>query len=241
MRLGCSSVAYTYNDPVVFMEYAMDVADACRAHGIKSVAVTAGYMCPEPRREFYAHMDAANVDLKAFTENFYRRICGGELAAVLETLEYLKHETEVWFEITTLLIPGANDSDLEVDALSHWVMDKLGPDIPLHFTAFHPDWKMLDRPPTPPATLTRAREIALKNGLHYVYTGNVHDSAGSSTYCHNCQARVIERDWYQLGEWRLTQTGACQACGTQIPGVLDGKPGSWGRRRIPVRLSAMEQ
>jgi pyruvate formate lyase activating enzyme len=241
LRLGCSSVAYTYNDPVVFMEYAMDVADACRARDIKSVAVTAGYMCPEPRREFYAHMDAANVDLKAFTENFYRRVCGGELGAVLETLEYLKHETAVWFEITTLLIPGANDSDTEIDELSRWVMDRLGPDVPLHFTAFHPDWKMMDRPPTPPATLTRARDIALKNGLRYVYTGNVHDTAGSSTYCHNCGARVIERDWYELGEWRLTPIGDCQVCGTRIPGVFAGRPGMWGRRRVPVRLAAMER
>jgi len=241
LQLGCSSVAYTYNDPVVFMEYAMDVADACRAQGIRSVAVTAGYMCPEPRREFYEHMDAANVDLKAFTENFYRKICGGELGAVLETLEYLKHETNVWFEITTLLIPGANDSESEVDALSGWVIDKLGPDVPLHFTAFHPDWKMMDRPPTPAATLIRARDIALKNGLRYVYTGNIHDTASSSTYCHNCRARVIERDWYKLGEWRLTRMGECEACGTQIPGVFAGKPGTWGRRRVPVRLGAIRQ
>jgi pyruvate formate lyase activating enzyme len=198
-------------------------------------------MCPEPRREFYEHMDAANVDLKAFTENFYRKICGGELGAVLETLEYLKHETNVWFEITTLLIPGANDSESEVDALSGWVIDKLGPDVPLHFTAFHPDWKMMDRPPTPAATLIRARDIALKNGLRYVYTGNIHDTASSSTYCHNCRARVIERDWYKLGEWRLTRMGECEACGTQIPGVFAGKPGTWGRRRVPVRLGAIGQ
>jgi pyruvate formate lyase activating enzyme len=186
-------------------------------------------------------MDAANVDLKAFTENFYRRVCGGELGAVLETLQYLKHETQVWFEITTLLIPGANDSQTEIDALSQWVMDKLGPDVPLHFTAFHPDWKMMDRPPTPPATLTRAREIALQNGLRYVYTGNVHDTAGSSTYCPKCRARVIERDWYELGEWRLTSSGDCQECGTRIPGRFAGRPGAWGRRRLPVRLAAMEQ
>jgi pyruvate formate lyase activating enzyme len=237
-RLGCASVAYTYNDPVIFMEYAMDVADACREQGVRSVAVTAGYVCKEPRAEFYRHMDAANVDLKAFTETFYRKICGAELGAVLETLEFLKAETNVWFEITTLLIPGENDSDAEIDQMTHWIMDKLGPDVPLHFTAFHPDWKMRDKPPTPPATLAGARDIALRNGLHYVYTGNVHDPAGASTYCPSCRTRVIERDWYELGEWRLDGAGACRKCGTKIVGVFDGPPGKWGRTRMPVRLAA---
>ncbi len=236
-RLGCSSVAYTYNDPVIFMEYAMDVADVCHEHGVKSVAVTAGYMCAAPRAEFYRHVDAANVDLKAFTEAFYRKICGGELAAVLETLEYLRHETNVWFEITTLLIPGENDSDAEIDQMTQWIMSKLGPDVPLHFTAFHPDWKMRDKPNTPPATLTRARAMALRNGLRYVYTGNVHDPQGSSTYCPGCQARIIERDWYELGEWKIASDGACERCGTHIPGVFNGAPGRWGRMRLPVRLS----
>jgi len=236
-RLGCSSVAYTYNDPVVFMEYAMDVADACRERGVRSVAVTAGYMCAQPRAEFYQHMDAANVDLKGFTERFYRKICGGELGAVLETLEYLRHETRVWFEITTLLIPDENDSNAELEQLTRWVADKLGPDVPLHFTAFHPDWKMMDKSRTPAATLTRAREIALKNGLHYVYTGNVHDTAGSSTYCASCRARVIERDWYELGEWRLDGRGRCLQCGSQLPGVFQGAPGTWGARRLPVRIA----
>jgi pyruvate formate lyase activating enzyme len=234
-RLGCASVAFTYNDPVVFMEYAIDVADACRARGIRSVAVTAGYMCAEPRAEFYRHMDAANVDLKAFTERFYYKICGGELAPVLETLEYLK-ASGVWFEITTLLIPGENDSEGELHRLTQWVADKLGPDVPLHFTAFHPDWKMRDKPPTPPATLTLARHIALANGLHYVYTGNVHDRKGGSTYCSQCGTRVIERDWYELGQWQLTDTGACKNCGTQIPGVFAGRPGVWGPRRTRVTL-----
>ena len=236
-RLGCASVAFTYNDPVVFMEYAMDTAQACREAGIRSVAVTAGYMCSEPRAEFYRHMDAANVDLKGFTERFYYKICGGELAAVLETLEYLKRETRVWFEITTLLIPGENDSDSEIDQMTQWIAAKLGLDVPLHFTAFHPDWKMLDKPPTPPATLTRARRIALANGLHFVYTGNVHDSEGGSTWCPSCGARVIERDWYQLGSWRLTETGACRNCGTQIPGVFAGAPGDWGARCLGVRMA----
>lgn len=236
-QLGCASIAFTYNDPVVFMEYAMDAADACREAGIKSVAVTAGYMCPEPRAEFYAHMDAANVDLKAFTERFYRKICGAELAPVLETLEYLKHETKVWFEITTLLIPDENDSDAEIDAMTQWIAEKLGPDVPLHFTAFHPDWKMQDKPRTPGATLTRARAIALRNGLHFVYTGNVHDAIGSSTYCPSCSSRVIERDWYELGEWRLDEGGQCQVCGHQLPGVFAERPGTWGAKRMAVSIS----
>jgi len=238
-KLNCSSIAFTYNDPVVFMEYAMDAADACRAVGIKSVAVTAGYMCAEPRAEFYRHMDAANVDLKGFTERFYRKICGGELAPVLETLQYLKRETNVWFEITTLLIPGENDSDAELEERTQWIATNLGPDVPLHFTAFHPDWKMMDKPRTPAATLTRARAIARKNGLHYVYTGNVHDSDGGSTYCPSCHARVIERDWYEIGEWRLNDRGECLACGTRIAGVFAGPHGRWGARRMPVRLAAV--
>ena len=240
-RLGCASIAFTYNDPVVFMEYAMDAADACRARGIKSVAVTAGYMCAEPRIEFYRHMDAANVDLKAFTESFYYKICGGALAPVLETLEYLKTESKVWLEITTLLIPGENDSDAELNQLTQWVADKLGPDVPLHFTAFHPDWKMRDKSCTPPATLTRARNIALANGLHYAYTGNVHDRKGGSTYCPHCGTAVIERDWYELGRWRLTDSGACKSCGTQIAGVFAGEPGTWGARRVGVRISPQYQ
>jgi pyruvate formate lyase activating enzyme len=235
-RLGCSSVAFTYNDPVVFMEYAIDTAQACRGLGVRSVAVTAGYMCAEPRAEFYRHMDAANVDLKAFSERFYYKVCGGELGAVLETLEYLKHETGVWFEITTLLIPGENDSDDEIDRMTQWIAAKLGPDVPLHFTAFHPDWRMRDKPPTPPSTLTRARRLALGNGLRFVYTGNVHDSDGGSTYCPGCSTRVIERDWYQLGRWQLSDSGACLSCGTPIPGVFAGGPGRWGARRMAVRL-----
>lgn len=237
-RLGCASVAYTYNDPVIFMEYAMDVADACHEQGVRSIAVTAGYMCKEPRTEFYRHMDAANVDLKGFTDRFYRRICGAELGAVLDTLEYLQLETQVWFEITTLLIPDENDSDAEIQALTQWIMNKLGPDVPLHFTAFHPDWKMLDKPPTPASTLTRAREIGLKNGLRYVYTGNVHDRQGSSSYCTGCGALVIERDWYELGEWQLDANGRCLECSTQMPGVFKGEPGAWGARRMPVRIAS---
>jgi pyruvate formate lyase activating enzyme len=236
-RLGCRSVAFTYNDPVIFLEYAIDVADACRDHGIKAVAVTAGYMSEEPRVEFYRHMDAANVDLKGFTEGFYHKICAGHLTPVLETLEHLKHETDVWFEITNLLIPGLNDSDEEIDAMTRWVVGRLGPDVPIHFTAFHPDWKMLDRPPTSPSMLTGARRIAIDNGVRYAYTGNVHDVDGQTTYCHACGTALIERDWYELGRWRIADDGRCADCGEPCPGVFDGAPGRWGARRLPVRLA----
>ncbi len=237
-RLGCRSVAFTYNDPVIFMEYAIDVADACRAVGIKSVAVTAGYINDAPRREFFAHMDAANVDLKGFTETFYHDVCAASLAPVLDTLRYLKHETPVWFELTTLLIPGLNDGDAELDAMTRWVVEELGPDVPMHFTAFHPDYKLLDRPPTPATTLSRARMIALANGVRYAYTGNVHDEAGGSTICHACGVRLIGRDWYTLTEWNLTADGRCARCGTACAGVFDGPAGRWGARRRPVRLAA---
>lgn len=236
-RLGCRSVAFTYNDPVIFLEYAVDVADACRAVGLRTVAVTAGEICPEPRRDFYRHMDAANVDLKGFTEGFYRNVCGGDLGTVKETLEYLRHETDVWLEITTLLIPGENDSDAELDRMTGWLAERLGPDVPLHFTAFHPDYKLMDRPATPPATLTRARRIAMANGLRYVYTGNVHDEVGGSTYCHACGETLIGRDWYVLATWNLTPDGTCNRCGTPCPGRFETEPGTWGARRVPVRLA----
>jgi pyruvate formate lyase activating enzyme len=237
-RMGCRSVAFTYNDPVIFAEYAMDIADACHDKNVKAVAVTAGYIHAEPRREFYAKMDAANVDLKAFTDDFYWKICGGRLQPVLDTLVYLVKETQVWTEITTLLIPGKNDSDEELRAMSKWIHANLGPDVPLHFSAFHPDWKMTDVPRTPAATLTRAREIAQLAGLNYVYTGNVHDETGASTYCPSCEQRVVARDWYRINSYELTDGGACKSCGTQIPGRFQkfGKP--FGPRRIPVRLSA---
>jgi pyruvate formate lyase activating enzyme len=235
--LGCASVAFTYNDPVVFLEYAADTARACHEHGIRTVAVTAGYVCREPRRELFAEMDAANIDLKAFSEAFYTRTCAGRLAPVLETLEYVKHETAVWLEITTLIIPGLNDSDAELDALTGWVAARLGPDVPLHLSAFHPDYRLRDRPATPAASLTRARRIAQANGLRYVYTGNVHDAEGGSSFCPGCGTTVIERDWYELGAYRLTDDGRCRSCGTQLPGVFAGPPGSWGRRRLPVRPS----
>jgi pyruvate formate lyase activating enzyme len=233
---GCRSVAYTYNDPVIFHEYAIDVAKACRELGVKSVAVTAGYVCPEPRAELYQWMDAANVDLKAFTEDFYHRICGGHLQPVLETLEYLKHETDVWFEITNLMIPGLNDSETEIEEMTQWAVEHLGPDVPMHFTAFHPDWKMMDRPATPLATLQRARQIALKNGVRYAYVGNVHDPEADSTYCHHCGTRLIGRDWYRLTEWNLTADGCCSRCGTVCAGVFETHPGGWGPRYQRVRM-----
>jgi pyruvate formate lyase activating enzyme len=239
--LGCRSVAYTYNDPVIFHEYAIDVAQACRERGIKSVAVTAGYVCPEPRRAFYAHMDAANVDLKAFTDAFYVKQTGAHLQPVLDTLVYIKHETSVWLELTTLLIPGLNDSDAELEQMTQWVVRALGPDVPMHFTAFHPDWKMRDIPATSAETLRRARQIALQNGVRYAYTGNVHDPEGGSTYCHQCGGKLIGRDGYVLSDWQLSADGRCQRCGTPCAGVFGPRPGDWGARRVPVHLARFEQ
>jgi len=235
--LGCGSVAFTYNDPVIFWEYAADVADACHAVGIKAMAVTAGYMSPDPRAAFCGHLDAANVDLKAFTEDFYHRTCAARLADVLDTLCYLRHETTVWLEVTTLLIPGHNDSDAELDAESAWIAAELGTDVPLHFSAFHPGYKMMDVPGTPAATLTRARRIAAGNGLQYVYTGNVHDTLGGTTTCPGCGTDVVVRDWYEIRRYLLDDDGTCRACGTQITGVYDGPAGQWGRRRLPVSIA----
>jgi pyruvate formate lyase activating enzyme len=237
-RSGCRSIAFTYNDPVIFLEYAVDTARACRAAGIRTVAVTAGYIGAAAREEFFQHMDAANVDLKAFTERFYEQVCGGHLQPVLDTLVHIKRHTRTWLELTTLLIPGENDSPEEIDAMTDWVVANLGPDVPMHFTAFHPDWKLTDRPPTPPATLIRAREIALKNGVRFAYTGNVRDPAGNSTWCPHCRALLIERDGYRIGHWGLDEHGACRACAAVIPGVFEPEPGHFGARRIPVRLAA---
>lgn len=237
LRTGCRSVAYTYNDPAIFLEYAVDVATACRARGIRNVAVTAGYMKAAAREEFFGAMDAANIDLKAFTEGFYKSLCTASLGPVLETLCYLRHETDVWVEITTLLIPGENDSAAEVEALSQWIMDNLGPDVPLHFSAFHPDYRMIETPATPAKTLHRARDIARANGLRYVYTGNIHDKSGGSTYCHACGECLIGRDWYDLSDWKI-DNGHCAACGTAVAGHFDTNPGGWGRKRQPVRISA---
>ncbi|MEQ1882697.1 MAG: AmmeMemoRadiSam system radical SAM enzyme [Burkholderiales bacterium] len=237
-RTSAKSIAFTYNDPVIFAEYAMDVADACRARGIKTVAVTAGYMHDAPRREFYSRMDAANVDLKAFTDTFYVKQTGSHLQPVLDTLKYLRHETNVWFEITTLLIPTLNDSDEELYQLSKWVAAELGPDVPLHFTAFHPDYKLNGLPPTPPATLTRAREIAIGEGLHFVYTGNVHDTEGGTTFCTSCKSALIVRDWHRILLYRLTADGRCVECRTPVPGRFEKFEKAFGPRRVPIRIGA---
>ncbi|MCQ8127765.1 AmmeMemoRadiSam system radical SAM enzyme [Methylomonas rivi] len=236
LEQGCGSVAYTYNDPVVFHEYAIDTAQACRELGLKSVAVSAGYVCAEPRAEFYRWMDAANIDLKAFSEDFYHKITGGHLQPVLETLQYLKHETQVWFELTTLIIPGENDSEAELEAMTQWVAENLGPDVPMHFTAFHPDWKMMDKPSTPVSSLLRAREIAGKNGVRYAYVGNVHDKQAESTYCHACGELLIGRDWYVLSDWNLNAEGCCRFCGAKCAGLFNARPGSWGAKRQAVRM-----
>ncbi|MBW2270384.1 MAG: AmmeMemoRadiSam system radical SAM enzyme [Deltaproteobacteria bacterium] len=235
--LGCRSVAYTYNDPVIFLEYAVDTAEACRAQGIRSVAVTAGYICSEPRRRFFAAMDAVNVDLKAFDDAFYRRLCGARLGPVLDTLRSIRHETDAWLELTTLLIPGENDSNREIEAAAAWVAEELGPDVPWHFSAFHPDYRMRRTQATPAATLTRARNIARAAGLRYVYTGNVIDPEGESTRCHACGSLLIGRDRYTLTAWGLDEDGHCARCGEHCAGVFEPKPGTWGARRLPVRLA----
>jgi pyruvate formate lyase activating enzyme len=237
-ELDCRSVAFTYNDPVIFHEYAIDIARACHERGVQTVAVTAGEVCPEPRAEFYEHMDAANVDLKAFTEKFYSEVCAGHLEPVLDTLRYVKHETDTWLETTTLLIPGLNDSNEEIHAMTRWVVDELGPDVPMHFTAFHPDWRMMDIPHTPHETLRRARSIAKDNGVRYAYVGNVHDPEGSSTYCHACGEALIGRVGYEILEWHLNEEGDCAHCGVPCAGIFEEEHGHWGSRRRPVRLHA---
>ncbi len=235
-ELGCRSVAFTYNDPVIFLEYAVDTARACHERGIKTVVVTAGYISAAALDEFFAPIDAANVDLKGFTEAFYRKLTGGHLQPVLDTLMYLKRETSVWLELTTLLIPEHNDSDDEIKRMTEWVVKELGADVPMHFTAFHPDWKMLKVPATRPGSLTRARQIALDNGVHYAYTGNVHDRRGESTFCRQCGELLIERDWYVLGYWGLDDKGRCEKCGGQLPGWFEKRPGDWGARRLPIAM-----
>ncbi len=235
--LGCASVAVTYNDPVIFHEYAVDVAAACRERGIRTVAVTAGFVEPEPRRQFYAAMDAANIDLKAFTSAFYRQLCGARLEPVLDTLRYVAHETDVWLEVTTLLIPGHNDSDAEVAELAGWIASELGADVPLHLTAFHPAHRMTDVAPTPPTTLRRARRIALACGLRFVYTGNVRDPDGAATTCPGCGTAVIVRDGYRLVGYHLDERGCCLACGTRLPGIFEGPAGDRGQRRRRVTVA----
>ncbi|MFV1982356.1 MAG: AmmeMemoRadiSam system radical SAM enzyme [Thiohalomonadales bacterium] len=233
---SCASVAFTYNDPVIFMEYAIDVAKACSELNIKSVAVTAAYICDKPRHDFFQNMDAANVDLKAFSENFYFKLTGAHLNNILDSLIYIKHHTNTWLEITTLLIPGENDSTSELEKMTCWIVENLGVDVPLHFSAFHPDWKMKNHPATSIDILHKARNIALKQGLRYVYTGNVHDYDGASTYCYQCHTRLIGRDWYVLSDWQMENSGHCKNCGTLCAGVFDELPGNWGAKREVVNL-----
>ena len=235
-NLGCASVAFTYNDPVIFLEYAVDVARACHELGVRTVAVSAGEICPEPREELFGHIDAANIDLKAFTERFYREICAGHLEPVLDTLRYLRHEAGVWIEITNLVIPGENDGDEEFDAMTRWVVDELGPDVPMHFTAFHPDWRMLDHRQTPIGTLKRAREIARSNGVRHVYMGNVHDPEGGATCCPGCGEVLVARTGYDITTYALDSRGRCPGCGATCAGRFGDRAGSWGSRRRPVRI-----
>ncbi len=237
---GCRSIAFTYNDPVIFAEYACDCAEVARAAGIKTVAVTAGYITEQARGAFFANMDAANVDLKGFTEAFYEKQCFAHLGPVLDTLSWLKRETKVWLEVTTLLIPGLNDTETEVDQLVHWFAEHLGTETPLHFTAFHPDFKLNAIEPTPPRTLARARQQALAVGLKHVYTGNVYDPSGQSTYCTRCAALLIERDGYDIGAYTLDAQGRCSQCGTTLAGCFEAKPGHWGSRRVRLPLSEGE-
>jgi pyruvate formate lyase activating enzyme len=233
---GCTSVAFTYNDPVIFAEYAIDTARACHEIGIRTVAVTAGYISAGAREDFFSVMDAVNIDLKAFTPGFYRKLCAADLAPVLDTIQYVRHQTQTWLELTTLLIPGENDSGEEVDSLIDWVFRELGPDVPLHFSAFHPDYRLLDTTGTPPETCRRAREQAMAKGLHYVYTGNISDTSGQTTYCPACKTAVILRDGYRLRGWRLS-SARCEHCHGAIAGrFTDAGPSNFGSRRFAVQV-----
>lgn len=236
VKEDCKSVALTYNDPVIFLEYGKDVAEACHEKNIKIIAVTNGYIHKRAREDFFSFVDAANIDLKSFSEKFYKSLTGGDLRTVLETLKYLKNKTTVWFEITTLLIPGENDSEIEIRNLCHWILNELGPEIPIHFSAFHPDFKMANIPATPLETLIKAREIATGMGLYYVYTGNVCYSPGDTTFCHHCGEVLIKRDWYQLTRYQLSEEGSCIKCGSKVEGYFDRTPGSWGSKRKPIRI-----
>jgi pyruvate formate lyase activating enzyme len=234
---GCDSVAFTYNDPVIFAEYAIDTANACHEQGLNAVAVTAGYITPEARADFFAPMDAANIDLKGFTEDFYWKVTGSHLKDVLDTIAWVHANTDTWVELTTLLIPGHNDAPEEIEQMCRWILAELGPDVPLHFSAFHPDFKMLDVPPTPPATLRAARVAALDSGLNFVYTGNMRDPGGETTSCPTCGAGLIERDWYAILAYRLTAEGNCPSCGAAVPGRFGPAVGEWGRRSLPVTIA----
>lgn len=233
---GCPSVAFTYNDPVIFAEYAIDIALACQQAGLHPVAVTAGYINPAGRRDLFAVMEAANVDLKGFSDDFYRRVTGGRLRPVLDTLSYLRQQTSVWLELTTLLVPGHNDAPEQLRAMCRWVARELGPDVPHHFSAFHPDWRMRDVPATPLGTLLRAREIAGEEGLQHVYLGNVDHAVGQATRCAGCGTLLIDRDRYAVTRYLLTPQGRCPVCGAALAGRFGASAGAFGNRRIPVSV-----
>ncbi|QWW19027.1 AmmeMemoRadiSam system radical SAM enzyme [Schaalia sp. 19OD2882] len=218
-------VAFTYNDPVVFAEYAVDVADACHDGGIRTVAVTAGWISAPARPAFFDAMDATNIDLKAFDRDLHRRLTGADLDDVLETIAWVAARGRMWMELTSLLIPGLNDDQRLLRAQVRWILDHAGPDVPLHFSAFHPDHRMRDHPPTPPSTLTRAREVALSEGLHHVYTGNVRDRQGGTTRCAHCAEVLIRRDRFAVTDYRLTPAGTCPTCGAKLAGRFGAAPG----------------
>ena len=222
LKYGCDSIAFTYNEPTIWGEYVIDICRAAKGYGLKTVMVTNGYITYEAFHDIYDHVDAANVDLKAFTEGFYGKITLTHLEPVLKTLEWLKNETNVWFELTNLMIPTLNDDPAETQKLTEWVLQHLGPDVPLHFTAFHPDFKLRDKPATPPETLHRAREIALKAGLHFVYEGNIYSDA-ANTYCPGCGKVLVRRSWHDVKDNQL-KNGSCSKCGLAIPGVWDRIP-----------------
>jgi len=232
VRNGCSSIAFTYNEPTIWGEYVIDICLAAKEYGVGTVMVSNGYITHEAFQDIYRHIDAANIDLKAFTEDFYGRITLTHLKPVLETLEWLKNETQVWFELTNLIITTLNDSQSETRELAEWVLGHLGPDVPLHFTAFHPDFKLRDKPRTPPETLHAARRTALEMGPHYVYEGNILDSGngGGNTYCPACGEILIRRSWHDVKENRLI-AGRCPSCDLSIPGrwtQLEGKASGAG-------------
>ncbi|TFB13618.1 AmmeMemoRadiSam system radical SAM enzyme [Candidatus Marinimicrobia bacterium MT.SAG.4] len=217
---NCPTIAFTYNDPTIWAEYAMDISILAKEVGIKSVWVTAGYITKEARIDAYENVDAANVDLKAFSQEFYGKITLSKLEPVLDTIKWLKNETDVWIEITNLIIPTLNDGDDEFKKMVDWITENLGEEVPLHFTAFHPDFKLKELPRTEASTLNRARKIALEAGLKYCYVGNVHDIGSSSTMCPNCESLLIERDWHSVLQNNI-RNGKCPSCGTQIPGIFN--------------------
>ncbi|WP_245703006.1 AmmeMemoRadiSam system radical SAM enzyme [Raineyella antarctica] len=241
-----TSVAFTYNDPAIYPEYAIDIARACHVQDVRTVAVTSGFMMPAVRRELFGVMDAANIDLKGFDEEFYQSFIGGSLRPVLDTLIYVRHRTSTWLEITNLLVPGHNDAPDRLRAMCTWIHDELGPDVPLHFSAYRPDPRMPETglaasglagvPPTPPEALLRAVDIAREVGLRYVYSGGAGTPATGTTYCHGCGAALIEREGHTVQRYRITSQGRCPECRAVLPGAFDDRPGDFGARRIPIRL-----